>query len=119
MFLRLLGLIAAACLAFAGSANAQGKVELQWFAQSAFQLTTPDRKGVMIDPWITGNPKCPPEWKDLDKLGKVDVILVTHGHGDHIGDAIPLAKKNNAPVWAPAGMNQFLATLGYLPPNLA
>ena len=119
MFLRLLGLIAAACLAFAGSANAQGKVELQWFAQSAFKLTTPDGKVVMIDPWITGNPKCPPEWKDLDKLGKVDVILVTHGHGDHIGDAIPLAKKNNAPVWGPAGMDQQLLTLGVLPANLA
>jgi L-ascorbate metabolism protein UlaG (beta-lactamase superfamily) len=119
MLLRLLGLLAAACLAFASAANAQGKVELQWFAQSAFRLTTPDGKVVMIDPWIMGNPKCPPEWKDLDKLGKVDVIFVTHGHGDHIGDAIPLAKKNNAPVWAPAGMNQFLATLGYLPPNLA
>ena len=91
MFLRLLGLIAAACLAFASTANAQGKIELQWFAQAAFKLTTPDGKVVMIDPWLTGNPKCPPEWKDLDKLGKVDVIFVTHGHGDHIGDSIPLA----------------------------
>ena len=44
MFLRLLGLIAAACLAFAGSANAQGKVELQWFGQSAFRITTPGGK---------------------------------------------------------------------------
>ena len=42
----------------------------------------------MIDPWITGNPKTPPEYKNLDKLGKIDVILVTHGHGDHFGDAI-------------------------------
>jgi L-ascorbate metabolism protein UlaG (beta-lactamase superfamily) len=119
MILRILTAIAAACLLCATGANAQGKIELQWFAQSAFKLTTPDGKIVMIDPWLTGNPKTPPEWKDLDKLGKVDVIFVTHGHGDHIGDAIPLAKKNNAPVWAPAGMNQFLATLGYLPPNLA
>ena len=119
MFLRLLGLLAAACLGCAGTANAQGKIELQWFAQSAFRLTTPDGKVVMIDPWIMNNPKCPPEYKDLDKLGKIDLIFVTHGHGDHLGDAIPLAKKNNAPVWGPAGMDQFLATLGVLPANLA
>jgi L-ascorbate metabolism protein UlaG (beta-lactamase superfamily) len=119
MFLRLLGLLAAACLGFAGTANAQGKIELQWFAQAAFKLTTPDGKVVMIDPWIMNNPKCPPEYKDLDKLGKIDLIFVTHGHGDHLGDAIPLAKKNNAPVWGPAGMDQFLTTLGVLPANLA
>jgi L-ascorbate metabolism protein UlaG (beta-lactamase superfamily) len=122
MRLRLLSIvatIAAACLAFASGAEAQGKIQLQWFAQSAFKLTTPSGKVVMIDPWLTGNPKCPPEWKNLDKIGKVDVIFVTHGHGDHIGDAIPLAKKNNAPVWGPAGMDQFLVTLGFLPANLA
>ena len=45
--------------------------------------------------------------------------MVTHGHGDHIGDAVPLAKKNNAPVWGPAGMDQQLLTLGVLPANLA
>jgi len=84
MFLRLLGLLAAACLGFAGTANAQGKIELQWFAQAAFKLTTPDGKVVMIDPWIMNNPKCPPEYKDLDKLGKIDLIFVTHGHGDHL-----------------------------------
>ena len=73
----------------------------------------------MIDPWIMDNPKTPPELKDLGKLGKVDVIFVTHAHGDHLGDSIPLAKKNDAPVWGPAGMDQFLATLGILPAKLA
>ena len=72
MRFRLLTAIAAAALAFASAAHAQGKVELQWFAQSAFKLTTPEGKVVMIDPWIMGNPKCPPELKDLDKLGKID-----------------------------------------------
>jgi len=119
MRFRFFAVVAAACLAFAGTANAQGKIQLQWFAQAAFKLTTPDGKVAMIDPWLTGNPKTPPEWKDLDKLGKIDVIFVTHGHGDHLGDAIPLAKKNEAPVWGPAGMDQFLTTLGVLPANLA
>jgi L-ascorbate metabolism protein UlaG (beta-lactamase superfamily) len=100
-------------------AAAQGKAELQWFAQSAFKLTTPGGKVIMIDPWLTGNPKTPAEYKNLDALGKIDLILVTHAHGDHLGDAVELAKKNNAPVWGPAGMNQMLSTLGVLPPNLA
>ncbi len=57
MFFRFLGAIAAACLMFAGVANAQGKVELLWYGQSAFKMTTPGGKVIMIDPWIKGNPK--------------------------------------------------------------
>jgi L-ascorbate metabolism protein UlaG (beta-lactamase superfamily) len=105
-------------LLLTGAANAQGKPELQWFAQSAFKLTTPGGKVIMIDPWIMNNPKTPPELKDLDKLGKIDLILVTHGHGDHFGDAMEISKKNNAPIWAPAGLNQTLQTLGVMPANL-
>jgi L-ascorbate metabolism protein UlaG (beta-lactamase superfamily) len=124
MRFRLFGLIAAACLAFAGTAHsqsggAQAKIQLQWFAQSAFKLTTQSGKVIMIDPWILQNPKTPPELKDLDKLGKIDLILVTHAHGDHLGDSVELAKKNNVPVWGPAGMDQKLANLGILPANLA
>jgi L-ascorbate metabolism protein UlaG (beta-lactamase superfamily) len=119
MFVRFLGAVAVACLLFASGANAQGKVELQWFAQSAFKLTTPEGKVVMIDPWLTGNPKTPPEMKDLSKLGKIDYIIVTHAHGDHLGDSIELAKRDNAPVLGPAGMDQKLASLGLLPANLA
>ena len=103
----------------AGAAHAQGKPELQWFAQSAFKLTTPGGKVIMIDPWLTGNPKTPPEYKDLDKLGKIDLILVTHGHGDHFGDSVELAKKNNAAVLGTAGMGQTLQVLGILPPALS
>ena len=118
MLLRLLTLLAAACFAFAGAANAQGKPELLWYSQAAFKLTTPGGKVIMIDPWIMGAPLTPPELKDLSKIGKVDLILVTHGHGDHLGDAMEISKTNNVPTYAPAGMNQFLATLGKMPPNL-
>lgn len=119
MLARLLTFIVAASLSLIGTAQAQGKPELQWFGQAAFKLTTAGGKVIMIDPWIMGNPKTPQELKNLDALGKVDLILVTHGHGDHLGDAVELAKKNNVPVWGPAGMNQTLATLGVLPANLA
>ena len=75
MVFRLLGMIVAACLAFAGSAQAQGKTEVLWYSQAAFKITTPGGKVIMIDPWIMGATKIPPELKDLSKIGKVDVIL--------------------------------------------
>ena len=121
MILRILGSLAAACLAVVGAAQAQttGKTELLWYGQSAFKITTPGGKVIMVDPWISGGTKVPPELKDLSKIGKIDAILVTHGHGDHLGDGIELAKTHNAPLSGPAGMNQFLVTLGKLPANLA
>jgi L-ascorbate metabolism protein UlaG (beta-lactamase superfamily) len=115
---RLFSFIVVSLLALAGAAHAQGKAELLWYSQAAFKLTTPGGKVIMIDPWIMGATKIPPELKDLSKIGKVDLILVTHGHGDHLGDAMEISKTNNAPIWGPAGMNQWLATLGKMPANL-
>jgi len=96
---RLFSFVIVSLLLAAGATQAQGKAELQWFGQSAFKLTTPGGKVIMIDPWITGNPKTPPELKDLNKLGKIDLVLVTHAHEDHLGDAMEIAKKNNVPIW--------------------
>lgn len=59
------------------------------------------------------------QYKNLDALGKIDLLLVTHAHGDHLGDAPDIAKKHNAPMIGPAGLNQALLTLGVLPANLA
>src|ERR1700704_543230 len=64
-----------------------GKVDVLWLGQATFKITTPGGKGIVIDPFATGNPKTPADYKDLAKLGKVDLILVTHGHGDHVGTA--------------------------------
>ncbi|HYX04673.1 MAG TPA: metal-dependent hydrolase [Reyranella sp.] len=118
MMLRFLAALAGACLLFVAGASAQSKTELLWYSQAAFKITTPGGKVIMIDPWIMGATKIPPELKDLGKIGKVDLVLVTHGHGDHLGDSMEIAKTNNVPMWAPAGLNQWLATLGLMPPNL-
>ena len=99
-------------------AGMSGSTEIWWLGQAAMRITTPGGKVIMIDPWILGNPKTPAQYKNLDALGKIDVILVTHAHGDHLGDAVALAKKNNVPVWGPAGLNQALLTLGELPAEL-
>ena len=103
----------------ASSVQAQGgKVEVLWLGQAAFRITTPGGKVIVIDPWLVNNPVTPAQYKNLDALGKVDVLLVTHGHGDHIADAPALAKKHNIRLWAPGDLNQTLSTLGVLPPEL-
>ena len=89
--------------------------ELQWFGQSAFKITTPGGKVILIDPFITKNPKTPQALKDLNKLGKIDLILVTHGHGDHVGDTAEISKMSGAKVGMNADMGHTFATLGWVP----
>jgi L-ascorbate metabolism protein UlaG (beta-lactamase superfamily) len=114
-------LLAAALLSFSGmAASAEaGKTEIQWLGQATTRITTPGGKVIVIDPWLTTNPKTPDAYKKLDALGKVDLILVTHGHGDHFGDAGALAKLTGAPVYGPAGLIQSAVTLGILPTEQA
>jgi L-ascorbate metabolism protein UlaG (beta-lactamase superfamily) len=106
-------------LAQAPAPAQQKPAELLWLGQSAFRITTPGGTVIVVDPWLTKNPKTPAQYKNLDALGHVDLLLVTHAHGDHLGDAPELAKKNKAPLYAPAGLDQSLQTLGVLPPDLS
>ena len=108
----------ALALVFAAAAQAQtpaGKIGVLWLGQSAFKITTVTGKVIVIDPYLTANPKTPEAYKKLEALGKVDLILVTHGHLDHVLDAPALAKLTGAPLWAPAGLAQSMQTLGILP----
>ena len=70
-------------------------MEIQWLGHSAFRLGAAGRT-VLIDPYFTGNPAFP---SDAEKgLGRIDTILVTHGHGDHLGDTARIAKATGAQV---------------------
>ncbi|MFQ5988863.1 MAG: metal-dependent hydrolase [Candidatus Methylomirabilales bacterium] len=91
--------------------------ELQWFGHASFKITTPGGKVILLDPFITKNPKTPQALKDLSKLGKVDLILVTHGHGDHVGDTAAIAKMKGAKVGMNADMGHTFASLGWVPYN--
>jgi L-ascorbate metabolism protein UlaG (beta-lactamase superfamily) len=70
-------------------------IKLTWLGHSTFRVETPAGKVVLIDPWVMGNPKCPEAEK---KVKRVDVMLCTHGHFDHIGDAVEIAKQHNPVV---------------------
>lgn len=107
------------CAPAAFAQGGKGKVEMLWLGQSCWKITTPGGKVIVIDPFLVHNPKTPAQYKDLAALGKVDLILVTHAHNDHFADAPELAKRNNAPVWGPAGLDSTLVALGILPKELA
>jgi L-ascorbate metabolism protein UlaG (beta-lactamase superfamily) len=74
---------------------AAAETKLTWFGHAAFKIETPAGKVLLIDPWIK-NPANKTADADLAKLDKVDLILVTHGHGDHIGNSVELGKKTGA-----------------------
>src|SRR5947199_7352458 len=74
------------------------ETKLKWFGHAAFSITTPKGKVLLIDPWLQ-NPSDPDikNGKDpLAAISKVDYILLTHGHRDHVGDAVEIAKKTGA-----------------------
>jgi L-ascorbate metabolism protein UlaG (beta-lactamase superfamily) len=83
--------------AFTAAVSAQ-ETKIKWFGHAAFSITTPKGKVILIDPWLS-NPKNPEaaDGKDpLAALGRVDYILLTHGHRDHVGEASAIAKKTGA-----------------------
>lgn len=97
----------------------EAKTEIMWLGQAGYRITTPGGKTIVIDPWITGGPKAPAQFKsDLSALGKVDLLLVTHAHVDHIGDAPALAKLHKTVLYGPADMITPLITLGVMPAEL-
>jgi L-ascorbate metabolism protein UlaG (beta-lactamase superfamily) len=70
--------------------------QITWLGHSMFELRFDSGEVLILDPWIEGNPAFPRDYK----LNKVDAIAISHGHFDHIGDAIPLAKQHQPKVVA-------------------
>lgn len=108
-----------ALLAAAPLLAAEGKVQVQWLGHAAFKITSVGGKVILIDPFISKSPKAPAEYKDLKALGKPDLILVTHAHGDHVGDGPTLAREHQVPLYGPPGLNDTLTALGELPKELS
>lgn len=96
-----------------GRASA-AEIEVLWLGHAATRITSVEGKVIVIDPFLSKNPKTPEKYKDLKALGKVDLILITHGHGDHIGDVSELAKLTGAKVVANAELVKQMAALAWL-----
>ncbi len=105
------------CNVFSSSAQPALNTQLLWYGQSAFKLTTPAGKVLLIDPWLT-NPVNPTGKADLAKLDRADLILITHGHFDHVGDAAAIAQKTKAKLVSTADLGQALVKYGGYPKDL-
>ncbi len=84
-------------------------LEITYFGHSTFGIKSPEGKKIIIDPWIDTNPSCPEELKTIDS---VDIIAVTHGHFDHIGDLIDICREHNPVVVANWEICDWLGTKG-------
>src|SRR5579864_4014896 len=70
-------------------------IKLTWLGHACFFLETPGGKTVLIDPWLKDNPACPPNKKQVKSA---DVMLISHGHPDHMSDAVDIARRHNSNV---------------------
>jgi L-ascorbate metabolism protein UlaG (beta-lactamase superfamily) len=82
---------------------------LTWLGHAAFRIDTPGGKRVYVDPFLNGNPKC---HESEVQPERVDLILLTHGHDDHVGDTIALYEKFKPRVIAPVELRWWLEAQG-------
>ncbi len=108
------GLLTALTGAPAGYAE---NAEVLWLGHATTRITSVNGKVIVIDPFLKKNPKTPVAYKDLKRLGQVDLILVTHGHFDHVHDLVDLAELSTATVVANFEFALQMVQLGLLDGN--
>ena len=74
-------------------------LSLTWLGHATFRFDTPGGKRVYLDPFLTATPSAP---RTRQQPERVDLIALTHGHGDHVGDTVELHKKFGCHVVAPS-----------------
>jgi L-ascorbate metabolism protein UlaG (beta-lactamase superfamily) len=85
------------------------KLSFTWLGHATFTFHSPGGKRLIMDPWVSTNPMCPESAKHV---GALDLMLVTHGHGDHTGDAVSIARSSGAHVVAPFELAVWLQRKG-------
>lgn len=86
-----------------------GTIEMTFCGHATFAFKTPSGKHIIVDPYLSGNPACP---ENLKHPKHVDAICLTHGHGDHLGDTVALAKEFDAPCYAIIEVGAWLGKQG-------
>jgi L-ascorbate metabolism protein UlaG (beta-lactamase superfamily) len=104
--------LAAAALALTAPAQA---AEVTWYGHSTLGIVTDDGRRILIDPFLSDNPATPEADRDPAQFDDLDLILVTHGHRDHLGDTAELARQTGATVAVDSGLGATLRTLDLVP----
>ena len=86
-------------------------ISITWLGHSAFIVGLPSGKRLLFDPWI-GNPNCPPAFAKPEALKPIDLILLSHGHSDHAGDIVQIARATGAPVVCIFELGEYLTEKG-------
>src|SRR5580658_5819518 len=89
--------------------SAPQSTRVTWLGHATVLVQTPAATNILIDPFIEHNPKYP---TDFELPSKIDAVLLTHGHGDHISDAVPVAKKHGSQVVAIYELADYVAGKG-------
>jgi L-ascorbate metabolism protein UlaG (beta-lactamase superfamily) len=82
---------------------------ITWLGHAAFRLDTPGGTRLYVDPWLSGNPRCPDGEREPERI---DLIAVTHGHDDHVGDTVALQQRFDCPVVAQVELRGWLTSQG-------
>jgi L-ascorbate metabolism protein UlaG (beta-lactamase superfamily) len=85
------------------------KLSITWLGHATFILRTPGGTRIILDPWVSTNPSTPESAK---KVTDIDLMLVTHGHGDHTTDVVPIARATGAQVVAPFELSVWFQNKG-------
>jgi L-ascorbate metabolism protein UlaG (beta-lactamase superfamily) len=85
------------------------QVKFTWVGHGTWKVRTAGGKDLLIDPFLTGNPAAPDHLKSVDRL---DIMVITHGHGDHVADAVQVAKATGCKVLAPFEVGNWLTGQG-------
>jgi L-ascorbate metabolism protein UlaG (beta-lactamase superfamily) len=81
---------------------------ITWLGHASFRLDSPGGKRVYVDPWL-GNPKCPESEKEPERI---DVIAITHGHSDHVGETVELSQRFSPEIVALVELKGWLGSQG-------
>ncbi|MFQ5912828.1 MAG: metal-dependent hydrolase [Nitrospinota bacterium] len=88
---------------------ANKNLQVTWLGHGSFKIQSPGGKVIYLDPWLKENPSCPDDSKSVDKC---DVLLLTHGHFDHVGDSVEIANAHKPTIVAQVELANWLAGKG-------